>query len=286
MVGVESMDNLEFQKIFGEFSEFKRKSSIIAEVAYLTDSWTEQGVAVAMCNNQFGVYEDGEVYGNFCRQRICPQCQRRLSLKTYALLQKVVKTTSGRWLMMTLTVRNVKAFQLDKTISRMFLKFSTMWREELKTRFDGCFRALEVTYNSERDDYHPHFHCLINVADDYFTSEKYLKQSSLVDMWQGYWCRGSDGGADLRVIDDKEKGVAEVAKYAVKPFDFNDEETAVKILDELFTTLRSRRLTQTYGTVKTALSAVKMEYKELEKKDPLDADKWYFWNGENYFTRR
>lgn len=280
------MDNLEFQKIFGEFSEFKRKSSIIAEVAYLTDSWIEQGVAVAMCNNQFGVYEDGEVYGNFCRQRICPQCQRRLSLKTYALLQKVVKTTSGRWLMMTLTVRNVKAFQLDKTISRMFLKFSTMWREELKTRFDGCFRALEVTYNAERNDYHPHFHCLINVSDDYFTSEKYLKQSSLVDIWRSYWCRGSDGGADLRVIDDEEKGVAEVAKYAVKPFDFNDEETAVKILDELFTTLRSRRLTQTYGTVKTALSAVKMEYQELEKKNPLDADKWYFWNGENYFSRR
>ena len=263
------MENKEFQKIFGEFSEFKRKSSIIAEVAYLSDNWDEQGVAVATCNNQFGVFEDGGVYGNFCRQRICPQCQRRLSLKTYALLLKVVKVTNGRWLMMTLTVRNVKAHRLDKTVSRLFLKFSQMWREELKARFDGCFRALEVTYNSERDDYHPHFHCLINVADDYFTSERYLQQSALVDIWRGYWGSDNDGGADLRVIDDTEKGVAEVAKYAVKPFDFNDEETAVKMLDELFTTLR----------------AVKTEYKELEKKNPLDAEKWYFWSGENYLTR-
>lgn len=282
---MENMENKEFQQIFGEFSDFKRKSSIMAEVAYLSNYWYEQGVAVATCNNQFGVFEDGGVYGNFCRQRICPQCQRRLSLKTYALLLKVVKVTNGRWLMMTLTVRNVKAHRLDKTISRLFLKFSEMWREEFKTRFDGCFRALEVTYNAERDDYHPHFHCLINVADDYFTSEKYLRQPALVDVWRGYWGRGSDGGADLRVIDDTEKGVAEVAKYAVKPFDFNDEETAVKMLDELFTTLRARRLTQTYGTVKTALNAVKNEYKELEKKNPQDAEKWYFWNGENYFTR-
>ena len=89
----------------------------------------------------------------------------------------------------------------------------------------------------------------------------------------------------MRVINDTEKGVAEVAKYAVKPFDFNDEETAVKMLDELFTTLRARRLTQTYGTVKTALRGVKAEYKVLEKKNPLEAEKWYFWSGENYFTR-
>ena len=34
-------------------------------------------------------------------------------------------------------------------------------------------RKLEITYNKERDDYHPHFHVLITVNKSYFTDKDY-----------------------------------------------------------------------------------------------------------------
>src|SRR5699024_6471344 len=38
-----------------------------------------------------------------------------------------------------------------------------MQRKEVKQIVKGYARKLEITYNEERDDYHPHFHVLIAV---------------------------------------------------------------------------------------------------------------------------
>lgn len=276
------MEQEKFSAIFGEFTDYKVKSSIIAQVAFKSSFWSKQAISVAECNNQFGLFEGGEAYGNFCRERICPMCQRRKSIKTYGLLQKVVKKLGGRYLLITLTVRNVPAEALRKTICRMFTKFSQLWREELKARFDGCFRALEVTYNPDRDDFHPHFHCIVSVSDGYFSGGAYIKQEDLLEMWRGVYSGGLDGGADIRVIKDIESGVAEVAKYAVKPFDLSNKELGVHLLDSLFITLRGRRLTQSYGNIREALREVNNEYKAEEKKNPRDCDDWFKWCGGKY----
>ena len=38
-------------------------------------------------------------------------------------------------------------------------------------------RAIEVTYNQQKDTYHPHIHCIFAVKAQYFT-KGYIKKSS------------------------------------------------------------------------------------------------------------
>ena len=41
----------------------------------------------------------------------------------------------------------------------------------------GYIRAMEVTYNQEKDTYHPHIHCIFAVKAQYFT-HGYIKNLS------------------------------------------------------------------------------------------------------------
>ena len=265
------------EKLIGEFEEFKRKSAIIAEAAAKSISWSDASLDIENCNNQFGIFEDGTYYGNFCRKRICPMCQRRKSIKTYAELKQCVDEIGGSFILGTFTVKNCTAAELDKTITKMFLAFSELWREKFKKHFNGCFRALEVTYNENRDDFHPHFHCIFSVNKSYFTSRKYLSQAEILKLWREKF-GGKNGGVDLRKIQDIENGVAEVAKYCVKPFDISDENLTARLLDNLFKTLKNRRLIQTYGNIKAALTKIFEEYESAEKRSAADCEKWYIYN--------
>lgn len=273
-----------FESKFGEFTTFKRKSELISNISRESLAWRNKALNVELCNKQFGVFEDGEIYGNFCRERICPLCQRRKSIKTWSELKQTVDVIGGQWLLATFTVRNVGPEKLENAIQKLYLKFSEIWREELKNRFCGAFRTLEITYNQQRDDYHPHLHVIISVDDFYFKSARYITQSELLTLWRLKF-GNSDGGVDIRKIDNVESGVAEVAKYAVKPFNYCDEKLTLKMLDELFSRLKNRRLTQSYGNVKTVLSDIKKEYHAQEKQDAHDCKTWYSWDKEkgNYF---
>ena len=48
----------------------------------------------------------------------------------------------------------------------------------------GYIRKLEITYNSEKNTYHPHYHLILCVKKNYFKDKKYIKQSKWLEMWQ------------------------------------------------------------------------------------------------------
>src|SRR5699024_11385430 len=59
---------------------------------------------------------------------------------------------------------NVPADELNDEIKHYNQSFQRlMQRKEVKQIVKGYARKLEITYNEERDDYHPHFHVLIAV---------------------------------------------------------------------------------------------------------------------------
>lgn len=277
------LDTLDY---FGDFISFKHKSEKVAKMANKSVIWGQKAAILDNCNSQMGVFDGGKFYGTFCRERICPMCQRRLSLKTYAQLQNVVgRLDVNNYLLLTLTVRNCKGWLLPSTITAMNKAFSLLWRTCLSHSVRGCFRALEVTYNADRDDFHPHFHAILSVDDDYFSSSKYINVENLISCWRTCWNGDGDGWADIRPIKDIQSGVAEVAKYAVKPFDLSDDDLTLNMLDSLYIALRGRRLTQSFGDIKTSLKAVKDEYRESEKHDPHDCIEWYHWNGKTFVPR-
>jgi plasmid rolling circle replication initiator protein Rep len=229
----------------------------------------------------------------FCQKRLCPLCSWRRSLKTYKNIYDIVtdedfEKTNAEFIMLTLTAKNCKPEELKETLNRFFMAWRILTENKnqpFRQSFLGTFRALEITYNQKRKDYHPHFHVLAAVSPDYFKkgNPKYIKHAELRELWQGALNRAKknviesstirqldaetfgarfDLGTSLSVSNKyrKEhyekidylpevriekirkgtaKGVAEVAKYTVKPGTYVNRPEIVACLDN---SLQRRRL--------------------------------------------
>lgn len=189
-------------------------------------------------------------YANFCKDRMCPACARRRSLKTYDNINRVCtlllrERPSVRFLMLTLTVPNVHGSELSDTITHIFQSWKRLTkRREFDAAALGWFRSLEVTRekSNRTDYYHPHIHALIAVPAHYFKTGIYLKQSRWLELWQESTRQPEITQVDIRTVKPSKKkldagaqelsdeggtsaesvssGVAEVGKYATKPSEY------------------------------------------------------------------
>lgn len=119
-----------------------------------------------------------------CRDRMCPICNWRLSMKRYSDMCGIITVLRERypeseWQFVTLTVKNCKPDRLGKTIDEMSRAWNyIMSRPKTKERIIGWAKSLEVTYNAETKELHPHFHVLTMWEEGYAVEEDYL-----TEMW-------------------------------------------------------------------------------------------------------
>src|SRR5699024_11965568 len=75
-----------------------------------------------------------------------------------------------RWLLLTLTVRNVYAgTELNKSLSAMSKGFNRMMKyKKINKNLVGFMRATEVTVNNIDNSYNQHMHVLVCVESTYF----------------------------------------------------------------------------------------------------------------------
>lgn len=246
--------------------------------------WRARSELMLQCGSvlYFAENQEGEkrlIRANFCRDRMCPGCQRRRSLVIFHQVKATCESAQQahptlKYLLLTLTVPNVPAEQLSDEIKHMMASFKRlMLRKEVKTGIKGFFRALEVTCNLEREDYHPHFHVLLAVPSNYF-AKNYIAQSRWLELWQEATRYPHITQVDVRTIkanpkrpesSEIESGVAEVAKYATKPSNYT-----VKLPDgnyyalpkpvmDLSLALRSKRLIGFGGILKEHHDRLKLD---------------------------
>lgn len=212
---------------------------------------------------------------NFCKVRLCPMCTWRRSLKIFGQVSKVMneatKIKDSHFLFLTLTVKNCKGADLSETIDLMMKGFSAMFRRaRVKKSILGCFRALEITHNTNKhsksfDTYHPHFHCVLMVNKSYFTSRNYIKQNEWAEMWKQVVGLDYEPIVHIETIKNSEKNiqkaVAETAKYSVKDTDIlnPDEDLQDSAVHFLSNALHGRRLHAFLG-----------EFDKIRKKLKLD----------------
>ena len=179
---------------------------------------------------------------NFCKDRLCAMCNWRRSLRMFAKLSKIIQSehyikTDYINLFLTLTVKNVKPEDLHTGINHLFYSFKKFVQHKaIKTAVKGYFRALEITYNKDRKDFHHHLHVILAVPASYFKTS-YLSQAKLSDIWLK--CLADDENyidnppvLDIRKFRDK-KGIAEASKYVIKSDDKflkNIDNEALRIL--------------------------------------------------------
>ena len=212
----------------------------------------------------------------FCRLRTCPMCNWRKSLKMFVQTNKIAnkileQNSSTRFLFITFTVKNCSADKLSQTIDMMNMGFKRLTdkskgvkiTEKFKSNMIGYIRAMEVTYNQEKDTYHPHIHCIFAVKAGYFKGNGYIKKSD----WQYIWgeCCKTEYEPIVKVQTIKNstsKAVAEVAKYPVKIDDlvnYDNEEKSIQALTVLTKFLHKRRLITFGGNFAEARKLLNLE---------------------------
>ena len=222
----------------------------------------------------------------FCRLRTCPMCNWRKSLKMFGHTNKIVnkileQNSSTRFLFVTFTVKNCPAEKLEETINLMNKGFKDLTNKnrkiscsaKLKNNMLGYIRAMEITYNQEKDTYHPHIHCIFAVKAQYFT-KGYIKKSD----WQYIWgeCCVTEYEPIVKVQTIKNstsKAVAEVAKYPVKMDEianYQDEKKAIKALIVFTKILKGRRLITFGGVFAEARKLLKLD--DIETGDLVNLD--------------
>ena len=200
-------------------SEFNRYSERMNDCSQLLDFRL-------VPNADDGVYKLKLSSARFCRVRHCPVCQWRRSLmwkaRAYKILpQVIVDHPKGRWLFVTLTVKNCAIGNLRDSLIILNKGFKRL--SELKAfPAEGYIKTTEVTRGkTPPGSAHPHFHVLMMVKPSYF-GVNYLSQAKWVEMWQKSLRVDYKPILDIQALkpDDSLIGLlAEVIKYSVKESD-------------------------------------------------------------------
>ena len=177
------------------------------------------------CGTSIGLTYDGLIASaNFCRNRFCPTCQWRRSVKlfrqNYECFEWIKDNYPGcRFVFLTLTVRNVPIDSLASRLTDMsdaWHRF-TMRRDFKRLGLLGWLRVLEVTRNAHTGTYHPHFHAVLVVPAGCWLPNH--------DWWLRCWKLAARDDSimfvNLRVVDGSKSSIEEVSKYVVKDSDFS-----------------------------------------------------------------
>lgn len=210
---------------------------------------------------------------NLCRVRLCPLCAYKRSLAVYHNTADIIKYINekysrSKYLFLTLTIKNVSGYQLSKAIDDLTRGWQNMSKQKrIKNVALGTVRSIEITYNKRNNTYHPHLHVLIHTTADVYAGRNYISQAEFADRWQ------SAVGIDYQPVIDVRRlrhnngrEVAEIAKYSVKPLEWDKcSESVIITLDEV---LHKRHLLSLSGTMREAKRELKIADIE-EKKEWL-----------------
>lgn len=270
------------ERLAGVYGEIHRR--------LLAPSYQRRAELVAQCGTylEYRVSEQGSQLhrANFCRDRLCPLCTWRRSLKIYAQISRVMDVLQERgyqFLFLTLTIRNRAGADLPDAVQQLYDGWRKLYHKHsvFRRTICGTFRSLEVTRNAQTGEYHPHLHCILAVRPSYFDGKNYLTKSAWRAMWRE--CAGLDYDPQIDIQRIKPRAgadgstrlagaAAEVAKYSVKSSDYlhGTLDEMVAYVSDYLIALAGRRLcayTGVFGRVRRELALDDIEDGDLVRVD-------------------
>lgn len=239
--------------------------------------------------------QSGVVNANLCGNRFCPICSwiksRRDTLQLATELQYLHTEQKLEFLFLTLTIRNVKAEELESAIQKLNYAYKKLRQlKEVEQISYGEIKKLEVTYNSNKKSksyktYHPHLHVVIGVSRSYFSSNHYLNKQKWLDMWRK--CYKDDSITQVKVKRVKTskdiKHVLEIAKYSAKEEDYLYSKEVFRVF---YKALKGKQIMSKSGCFLEArklweageLDGYLEEYKNKVEYVYISTYSWYFKN--------
>jgi len=197
--------------------------------------------------------QDGnKLRSRFCKARWCNVCNRVRTAKLIKGYGSAIESMLDPRFV-TLTVPNVPGPELRSEIKRMISEFRKIQelRRKLKKPLLRGIRKLEVTYNPDLNNYHPHFHFII---------EGEQNAQELINSWMD-----RNTTADKRGQDQREaKNPIELFKYFAKLTSKSKSDTIIikagkmvrieysypEALDFVFQTIEGIRIFQPIGGIR------------------------------------
>lgn len=216
---------------------------------------------------------------NSCNNRFCPVCAKNKSVKdaiAMKIISNYVKSLKRAFIFVTLTAPNCKGEDLKEEINKYNDSFKLMFKRKEFKFVKGFVRKLEVTYNQEKDTYHPHFHILISVLPSYFTqTTQYLTRDKWLKNWQEVMNDFSITQVDVRRIKENKNGVdnsiLELTKYIAKDSNYLN---SVDVFKNFYLGLKGKRMFSYGGDFKIARQLFKNG--ELEEFYEEDTEEWVY----------
>lgn len=275
---------------FEKLKERRARSLRIARIFEEIDFLQEVAPKMFGCGSVmlFRRYEGGALelaHTFFCKQRLCPMCAWRRSLKSFHQLSTIMdfvdKARIARYgapyayILITLTLRNTDILDLPETLDLMLESFRTIYRsKKWGDAIKGCHRTLEITYNKETNTFHPHLHLLCAVNPSYFQSSAYISQKAMQAMWKKALRIAYDPIVDIRKVEDTGGAIAETAKYVTKDDDWSllPDDKAEAVVAALHVALKNRKLYALYGVFRKAFRALHMTDEDGNLINPQETD--------------
>lgn len=166
---------------------------------------------------------------------------KKTAFEILELLEYARVLKKKEFIFMTLTAKNVKAKDLKSEITDFNKSFKRLFETKNFEKINcGFIKKIEVTYNEERDDFHPHLHIIVAVNSSYFKSRDYISKKKLLEMWRKAKRDESITQVDVRKIHmNSIKEVLEIATYSTKQ---NQLYSSKEIFDILYSSLYRRQL--------------------------------------------
>lgn len=202
--------------------------------------------------------DDNKISSRYCNQRWCLVCNRIRTAKIInGYKSEIDKFSDPHFL--TLTIPNVKAKDLPTAIVSMNKTIRDITKNAKKT-YNTRIKALkkyECTYNNKTDEYHPHFHLIVN---DKTTGELMLS------LWLDKYKSADIKGQDLREADNS--SLVELCKYFTKVIS-KETDYNPKALDTMFKAVKGKRTFQPIGIKKQVSEEVEeIQQQEIDFKAP------------------
>lgn len=224
----------EKKPILARWQDHKRDAMLVADRLYEIGLY-KRGFNIRMCGQDLvfsrcsdcGHIEIKEA--QLCRDRLCPVCNWRLSIKRYAKMSAIMSACYSRrpdacYSLVTLTARTCPYDDLGSYLSQM----QTAWQALINQRWAkqcmiGWARAIEATYSDRMHALHPHYHMVL-------ITDRRGDVRRIVDEWLRQ-CQKRGLVADVKAQDisdikssDKAGtsfagAICEVYKYTVKTLD-------------------------------------------------------------------
>lgn len=286
--------------IFSETSELtekftpKHKKSILLSDVYMRIGQEKKSSRVCSCGEYLEFAHEVDTYGVieehgklhkafFCRDRFCPMCSWRRSLKLFANVSQCIPKITEKYkcIFLTLTVPNCTEDTFRLTINRLMKAWKNFTRyKKFRLIVKGFFRVLEITRNKKNGSLHPHFHIILVVPKGYGKKEElYLSQKEILDMWRKSYDDETITQVDIRLIKPKdtkevcspeaiqvktlEAAIAETCKYTFKDEDLlfgcRTREEQDHLLLTLIDGLHHRRLAHFGGVFKEIYNSLGLE---------------------------